>query len=107
MNFVEIEVVKGQVFALKKISSDEANKPASFRLSTPDDSRIYSLRDLLSMLSLEYIQIEREILDRQTGLIKGDTVIIVNGTNMDLLNSLHTSIKAGDNVTLIRFASGG
>jgi molybdopterin converting factor small subunit len=107
MNFVEIEVVKGQAFALKELSSDDASKPASLRLSTPDDSRIYSLRDLLSVLSLEYMQIEKEILDRQTGLLKGDTVIIVNGTNMDLLHGLDTSIKVGDIVTLIRFASGG
>jgi molybdopterin converting factor small subunit len=107
MNFVEIEVVKGQAFALKELSSDDASQPASLRLSTPDDSRIYSLRDLLSVLSLEYMQIEKEILDRQTGSLKGDTVIIVNGTNMDLLHGLDTSIKVGDIVTLIRFASGG
>jgi len=107
MNFIEIEVVKGQAFALKELSSDETTKPASLRLSTPDDSRIYSLRDLLSVLSLEYMQLEKEILDRQTGFIKGDTVIIVNGTNMDLLHSLDTSIKVGDVVTLVRFASGG
>jgi len=35
-----------------------------------------------------------------------DTVII-NGTNMDLIHGLDTSIEAGDHVTLIRFASGG
>ncbi len=107
MNFVEIEMVKGRTFALTELSSDEATKPASLRLSTPDDSPIYSLRDLLSVLSLEYIQLKKEILDRQTGLIKGDTVIIVNGTNMDLLHGLDTSIQVGDVVTLIRFASGG
>lgn len=107
MNFVGIEVVKGQAFTLKKLSSDEASKPAGFRLSTPADFRTYSLRDLISVLSSEYMQLEKEILDRQTGLLKGDTVIIVNGTNMDLLHGLDTSIKVGDNVTLIRFASGG
>ncbi len=107
MNFVEIEMVKGRTFALTELSSDEATKPASLRLSTPDDSQIYSLRDLLSVLSLEYMQLEKEILDRKTGLIKGDTVIIVNGTNMDLLHGLDTSIKVGDNVSLIRFLSGG
>lgn len=107
MNFVEIEVVKGEAFALKELSSNEASKPANLRLSTPDDSRTYSLRDLLSVLSLKYMQIEKEILDRQTGSIKGDTVIIVNGTNIDLFHGLDTSIKVGDIVTLIRFASGG
>ena len=107
MNFVEIKMVKGQSFALKELSSDKASKPACLHLSIPDDSRLYSLRDLLSVLSLEYVQLKTEILDRQTGLVKGDTVIIINGTNMDLLHGLDTSINVGDDVILIRFASGG
>jgi molybdopterin converting factor small subunit len=107
MNFVEIKTVKGQAFALEELSSDSVSIPACLHLSIPDDSRIYSLRDLLSVIASKYTQLKTEILDRQTGLIKGDTVIIINGTNMDLLHGLDTSIKVGDNVTLIRFASGG
>ena len=107
MNFVEIEMVKGQAFDLKEIAPDEASKPACLHLSIPDDSRIYSLKDLLSVLSLKYTQLKTEVLDRKTGLLKGDTVIIINGTNMDLLHGLDTSINVGDHVTLIRFASGG
>jgi len=73
----------------------------------PDDSRVYTLRDLVSALSSKDKHLEELILDRKTGRIRGNTVILLNGTNMDVLSGLDTPLKVGDRVAVVPFLAGG
>ena len=81
--------------------------PSRLRLCIPDDSQVYTLRDLVSELSSNYKQLEELILHRKTGRLKGNTLIILNGTHADLLRGLDTPIEVGDHVVLLPFLAGG
>ena len=107
MSSLEIEVIAGPTFGLKKVSSDSTAMPSRLCLYIPDDSHVYTLRDLVSALSSKDKHLEELILDRKTGRIKGNTVILINGTNMDLLSGLDTPLKVGDRVAVVPFLAGG
>lgn len=47
-----------------------------------------------------------ELLDRKTGLLDG-TMVLVNGENVRLKDSLDTRVRAGDTVDLFSPAGGG
>jgi molybdopterin converting factor small subunit len=51
--------------------------------------------------------LKKLILDEKTSKIKGNTLIIINGTHMDLLGGLDTPVKVGDNLILVPFLAGG
>jgi molybdopterin converting factor small subunit len=104
---LEIEVIGGSAFGFEKLPSGSAAKLSRLRLCIPDDSRVYMLRDLISALSSKDKHLEELILDRKTGRIKGNTVILMNGTNMDLLSGLDTPLKVGDHVAVVPFLAGG
>ena len=104
---LEIEVIGGSAFGLEKLPSGSAATLSRLRLCIPDDSRVYMLRDLISALSSKDKHLEELILDRKTGRIKGNTVILINGTNMDLLSGLDTPLKVGDRVAVVPFLAGG
>ncbi len=107
MSSLEIEVIGGSAFGLEKLSSGGGAIPSRLRLCIPDDSRVYTLRDLISALSSNDKQLEKLILDRETGRVKGNTVILLNGTNMDLFSGLNTPLKVGDHVAVVPFVDGG
>ena len=104
---LEIEVIAGSAFGLEIPFSDRNSIPSRLRLCIPDDSRAYTLRNLLSELSSGYEQLEKVIWDRKTRRLLGNTLIILNGTHIDLLAGLDTTIKVGDRVTLLPFIAGG
>jgi len=107
MNSLEIEVIAGSTFGLEKLSSESAAMPSRLCLCLPNNSQAYTLRDLISALSSTDKRLEKLILDHKTRRIKGNTVILLNGTNMDLFSGLDTPLKADDRVTVIPFLAGG
>ncbi len=107
MSSLEIEVVAGMALGLEKLSSGGATIPSRLRFCIPDDSGVYALRDLISALSSKDTRLEELILDHKTGRIRGNTVILLNGTNMDLLSGLETPLKVGDRVAVVPFVDGG
>lgn len=106
-NSLEIEVISGSVFGFKGVSSDEVEIPSFLSLQIPDNAQIYTLRDLLRELSPAYALLKKLILDNKTGRLKGNTLIILNETHVDLLGGLDTPLKVGDNLVLIPFLAGG
>ena len=106
-NSLEIEVISGSVFGFKGVSSDEAEIPSFLSLQVPNNAQIYTLRDLLRELSSAHALLGKLILDDKTGRLKGNTLIILNGTHLDLLGGLDTPLKVGDNLELIPFLAGG
>jgi molybdopterin converting factor small subunit len=106
-SFLEIKVISGSVFGLKRVSSDEAELPSLLFLQLPDNAQIYTIRDLVKELSSAHGLLKKLILDEKTSKIKGNTLIIINGTHMDLLGGLDTPVKVGDNLILTPFLAGG
>ncbi len=104
---LEIEMIAGAAFGLEGPSSDGSAMPSRLCLCIPDDSQVYTIRNLVSELSSNYQQLEKLILDRKTGRLKGNALIILNGTHMDLLSGLDTPIKVDDRVVLLPFIAGG
>lgn len=104
---LEIEVIGGSAFGLEKLPSGSAATLPRLRLCIPDDSHVYTLRDLVSALSSKDRRLEELILDRDTGRVGGNTVILLNGTNMDLLSGLDTPLKVGDRVAVVPLLAGG
>jgi molybdopterin converting factor small subunit len=107
MSSLEIEVIAGSTFGLEKLSSESAAMPSRLCLCLPNNSQAYTLRDLISALSSTDKRLEKLILDHKTGRVKGNTVILLNGTNMDLFSGLDTPLKADDRVAVIPFLAGG
>jgi molybdopterin converting factor small subunit len=106
-NSLEIEVISGSVFGFKRVSSNESEIPSFLSMQVPDNAQIYTIRDLLTELSSAHPLLKKLILDSKTGELKGNTLITLNGTHVDLIDGVDTPIKVGDNLVLIPFLAGG
>ena len=104
---LEIEVIAGSAFGIERPCSDGTAISFRLHLCVPDDSQVYTLRNLVSELSSNDKQLEELILERKTGRLKGNSLIILNGTHADLLKGLDSPIKVGDRVVLLPFIAGG
>jgi molybdopterin converting factor small subunit len=105
--WLTIEVITGVDFGLEKASSNQQDMPDQLRFHVPDDSKDYTVRDLVSELSANYEKLGNLILNGKTGRLKGNALIILSGTHIDLLNGLDTPIKVGDRLELIPIIAGG
>jgi molybdopterin converting factor small subunit len=105
--WIDIEVVPGADFGFEKASSDQTETPDQLRLHLPNNSKVYTVRYLILMLSANYEKLANLIRNGKTGRLKGNALIIVNGTHIDLLNGLDTPIHVGDRIELIPIIAGG
>lgn len=105
--FIEIEVVAGSTIAFQRFFSQTKNAPLPLRFSIPEDTQVYTLRTLISEISTLGKTLEDQILDRETGRLKGNTMIALNGTLVDLLGGLDAPLKPGDQIILVPFVDGG
>jgi molybdopterin converting factor small subunit len=103
----EIEVIAGSSFGFERSSKKGITIPSRLRFCIPDDSQVYTIRTLVSEISAVDKQLEQLILDRKTDRLKGNIVIILNGTLVDLLGGLDTPVKVGDRLVLVPFMNGG
>lgn len=104
---IEIKIVAGSNFGLLKGSSEEKSIPSHLQFNVPDNSNVYTLRELLSNLSTHYEQILELVLDKKSGRIKGNVSIILNETHIDLLSGLDTHIRPGDRLFIFPYLTGG
>jgi molybdopterin converting factor small subunit len=105
--WIDIEVIAGAGFRLEKASANQQDIPNELRLHVPDVSRVYTVRDLVSELSANYEKLGNLIRNGKTDRLKGNALIILNGTHIDLLNGLDTPIKVSDRLELIPIIAGG
>jgi len=106
-NTFEIKIIAGSSFGLITGSSEEKSIPSHLRFNVPDNSNVYTIRELLSDLSTHYEQILELVLDKKSGRIKGNISFILNGTHIDLLSGLDTPIRSGDRLFIVPFLAGG
>lgn len=105
--WIDVEVIPGASFGLERPSSNHTDPPDQLRLHVPDDSKLYTVRDLVSLLSANYEKLGNLILNGKPGRLKGNAVIVLNGRHIDLQSGLDTPLRAGDPLELIPVISGG
>ena len=102
---LEILFVRGSPFGVSADSKDP-NAPFPIHFFIPNDD-VYSLRSVISELVAFNKRLGELILDKETGILKGNTMLVLNGTHTDLLAGMDTLIKSGDRLLLIPYLAGG
>lgn len=105
--FLEIEVIEGSHLGFERLPSKGETICSRICFFLPHDSEVYTLRALVSEISRYNRKLGELILDPKTGRLKGNTMIVLNGTHVDLLRGPETPIKAGDRLVLVPFVDGG
>ncbi len=106
-SIIEIEIVAGSNFGLLKGPSEEKSIPSHLQFTIPDNSNVYTLRELLLNLSTHYEEIFELVLDKKSGRIKGNVSFILNETHIDLLSGLDTQLRPGDRLFIFPYLTGG
>ena len=106
-SLIEIKIVEGSNFGLLKDSPEGEHIPSHLKFSVPDNSNVYTLRELLLNLSTHFAQIFELVLDKKSGRIKGNVSFILNETHIDLLSGLDTQIRPGDQLFIFPYLTGG
>jgi MoaD family protein len=66
-----------------------------------------SLKELIKKLSPEMPQLEKVFSDQQMGDSRSNSLILVNGREISVLNGFETKLKDGDEVVFIPVVHGG
>lgn len=106
-NTIEIEIVAGSNFGLLEGPCGETSIPSHLQFNVPDNSNIYTLREVLLNLSTHYGEILELVLDEKSGRIWGNVSIILNETHVHLLEGLDTHIRPGDRLLIFPYLTGG
>ena len=85
--------------ALRHISG-KTQLTINFQESTP-------LKELLSKLSQEFPSLEKTFSDQQLNDSRSNTLILVNGREISVLNGLETKLNDGDEIVFVPVVHGG
>jgi molybdopterin converting factor small subunit len=96
--------MRGTPFGISADSID-ADVPFPIHFCVPDD--VYSLQSVIKELTSFNEYLNKVILDKKTGTLKGNAMLVLNGTHTDLLAGMDTLIKSGDQLLLIPYLAGG
>jgi molybdopterin synthase sulfur carrier subunit len=66
-----------------------------------------SLKELLSKLSQEMPRLEKALIDQQLGNSRSNSLILINGKEISVLNGLETKLDDGDEVVFVPVVHGG
>ena len=66
-----------------------------------------SIRELVNELIKELPELKRSLIDQQPEDPRLNTLVLVNGREISVLNGLDTKLKDGDEVVLVPFVHGG
>jgi molybdopterin synthase sulfur carrier subunit len=66
-----------------------------------------SLREAINKIAEMFPEIKRALIDPELGDARPNTLIIVNGREISVLNGLETVLKDGDEIVLIPVSHGG
>ena len=65
------------------------------------------LKDLIKKLSPDMPQLEKVFSDQQMGDSRSNSLILINGREISVLNGFETKLKDGDEVVFIPVVHGG
>ena len=66
-----------------------------------------AIRELMDEIIKELPELKRSLIDQQFGDPRPNTLVLVNGREISVLDGLETKLKDGDEVVLIPFVHGG
>ena len=66
-----------------------------------------AIRELINEIIKELPELKRSLIDQQLEDSRPNTLILVNGREISVLDGLETKLKDGDEVVLIPFVHGG
>jgi molybdopterin synthase sulfur carrier subunit len=66
-----------------------------------------SVRELMNKIIKELPELKRSLIDQQSEGQRLNTLVLVNGMEISVLNGLETKLKDGDEVVLVPFVHGG
>jgi molybdopterin synthase sulfur carrier subunit len=66
-----------------------------------------AIRELMNEIIKKLPELRRSLIDKQLGQPRPNTLVLVNGREISVLNGLETKLKDGDEVVLIPFVHGG
>jgi molybdopterin synthase sulfur carrier subunit len=66
-----------------------------------------AIRELMNEIIKELPELKRSLIDQQFEDSRPNTLILVNGREISVLDGLETKLKDGDEVLLIPFVHGG
>ena len=66
-----------------------------------------AIRELMNEIIKELPELKRSRIDQQLGDPRPNTLVLVNGREISVLDGLETKLKDGDEVVLIPFVHGG
>ena len=66
-----------------------------------------AIRELMNEIIEELPELKRSLIDQQFEDSRPNTLILVNGREISVLDGLETKLKDGDEVVLIPFVHGG
>ncbi len=104
-SFLTIIFIRGNLFGIS-VDSRDADAAFPIKFCIPNDD-VYSLQSVIKELTAFNEHLKELILDKETGTLKGSTMLVLNGTHTDLLAGMDTLIKRGDRLLLIPYLAGG
>jgi molybdopterin synthase sulfur carrier subunit len=66
-----------------------------------------AIRELMNEIIKKLPELRRSLIDTQLGEPRPNTLVLVNGREISVLDGLETKLKDGDKVVLIPFMHGG
>ena len=66
-----------------------------------------AIRELMDEIIKELPELKRSLIDQQFEDSRPNTLVLVNGREISVLDGLETKLKDGDEVVLIPFVHGG
>jgi len=66
-----------------------------------------SLKELLSNLSQKFPSLEKTFIDQQLNDSRSNSLILVNGREISVLNGLETKLNDGDEIVFVPVVHGG
>jgi molybdopterin converting factor small subunit len=104
-SYLKIFFMRGTPFGISADSID-ADLPFPIHFCVPEDD-VYTLQSVIKELTAFNKHLKELVLDKETGKLKGSTMLVLNGTHTDLLAGMDTLVKSGDQLLLTPYLAGG
>jgi len=67
----------------------------------------FSIGELMNAIKKEVPELKRNLVDQQLDDLGSNTLVLVNGMEISVLNGLETRLKDGDEIVLVPVVHGG
>jgi molybdopterin synthase sulfur carrier subunit len=72
-----------------------------------DCKACFSMGELMNEIKKEFPELKRSLIDQQLDDPRSNTLVLVNGMEISVLDGLETRLRDGDEIVLVPFVHGG